>query len=359
MASKFQILFLFLFLSVMWASSLASRGEADDSMMKRFEEWMADFGRVYSDDAEKMRRFEIFKDNVNRIEAFNRRGGNSYTLGINQFADMTNNEIVAQHVGLSLPLNMTNLEPSVSFEDVNMSAIPQSIDWRDYGAVTPVKNQGSCGSCWAFSSIATVEGIYKIKTGQLISLSEQEVLDCTVSNGCTSGWVHKAYEFIIANKGVTAQANYPYVGYKGTCAANSKPNAAYITGYQQVQPSYNERAIMYAVANQPTVIAIDASSYYFNHYNGGIFKGPCGTNIFHAVTVVGYGQDSSTGDKYWIIKNSWGNTWGENGYVRMLRDTAYPGLCGLASYGIYPTLVSSQRTTEPSDMGSDDRVSSM
>ncbi|XP_020088824.1 fruit bromelain-like [Ananas comosus] len=358
MASRFQVLFLFLFLSVLWASPLASRGEADDSMMKRFDEWMADFGRVYSDDAEKMRRFEIFKDNVNRIEAFNRRGGNSYTLGINQFADMTNDEIVAQHVGLSLPLNMTNLEPSVSFEDVNMSAIPQSIDWRDYGAVTPVKNQGTCGSCWAFSSIATVEGIYKIKTGQLISLSEQEVLDCTVSNACTSGWVHKAYEFIIANKGVTTEANYPYVGYKGTCR-NNKPNAAYITGYQYVQPSYDERAIMYAVANQPTVIAIDASSYYFNYYNGGIFKGPCGTNIFHAVTVVGYGQDSSTGDKYWIIKNSWGNRWGENGYVRMLRDTAYPGLCGLASYGIYPTLVSSPRITEPSDMGSDDRVSSM
>nr|CAD1842288.1 unnamed protein product [Ananas comosus var. bracteatus] len=146
MACKVQLVFLFLFLCVMWASpSAASADEPSDPMMKRFEEWMAEYGRVYKDNDEKMRRFQIFKNNVNHIETFNSRNGNSYTLGINQFTDMTNNEFVAQYTGgISRPLNIER-EPVVSFDDVDISAVPQSIDWRDYGVVTSVKNQNPCG----------------------------------------------------------------------------------------------------------------------------------------------------------------------------------------------------------------------
>ncbi|XP_020089331.1 fruit bromelain-like [Ananas comosus] len=339
MASKFQLLFLFSFLCVMWASpSAASHGEPSDPMMKRFEEWMAQYGRVYNDNDEKMRRFQIFKNNVNHIETFNNHSENSYTLGINQFTDKTNNEFISQYTGVSLPLNIET-ELVESFDDVDISAVAQSIDWRDYGAVTSVRNQGSCGSCWAFSAIATVEGIYKIKTGYLVSLSEQEVLDCAVSYGCKGGWVDKAYDFIISNNGVTSAAYYPYQGYKGTCAANSVPNSAYITGYTYVQRN-NERSMMYAVSKQPIAALIDASGNNFQYYRGGVYSGPCGTSLNHAITIIGYGQDSS-GTKYWIVRNSWGSSWGERGYVRMARGvSSSSGLCGIAMAPLYPTLQS-------------------
>ncbi|XP_020089329.1 ananain-like [Ananas comosus] len=338
MASKVQLVFLFLFLCVMWASpSAASRDEPSDPMMKRFEEWMAEYGRVYKDNDEKMRRFQIFKNNVNHIETFNSRNGNSYTLGINQFTDMTNNEFVAQYTGVSLPLNIER-EPVVSFDDVDISAVPQSIDWRNYGAVTSVKNQNPCGSCWAFAAIATVESIYKIKRGYLISLSEQQVLDCAVSYGCDGGWVNKAYDFIISNKGVASAAIYPYKASQGTCRINGVPNSAYITGYTRVQ-SNNERSMMYAVSNQPIAASIEASGD-FQHYKRGVFSGPCGTSLNHAITIIGYGQDSS-GKKFWIVRNSWGASWGERGYIRMARDvSSSSGLCGIAIRPLYPTLQS-------------------
>nr|6YCC_A Chain A, Ananain [Ananas comosus]6YCC_B Chain B, Ananain [Ananas comosus]6YCD_A Chain A, Ananain [Ananas comosus]6YCD_B Chain B, Ananain [Ananas comosus] len=216
--------------------------------------------------------------------------------------------------------------------------VPQSIDWRDSGAVTSVKNQGRCGSCWAFASIATVESIYKIKRGNLVSLSEQQVLDCAVSYGCKGGWINKAYSFIISNKGVASAAIYPYKAAKGTCKTNGVPNSAYITRYTYVQRN-NERNMMYAVSNQPIAAALDASGN-FQHYKRGVFTGPCGTRLNHAIVIIGYGQDSS-GKKFWIVRNSWGAGWGEGGYIRLARDVSSSfGLCGIAMDPLYPTLQS-------------------
>nr|CAD1842318.1 unnamed protein product [Ananas comosus var. bracteatus] len=143
MGSKYLLLFFYMVVSLMWASPRAA--SPSHPMMQRFEEWMARFGRVYADDAEKWRRFLIFQDNVNYIETFNNRSGNSYTLGTNQFADMTFDEFLSKYTSASIPLNVKQEAPLTSLEDVNMSAVPDSIDWRDYDAVTEVKQQGTCG----------------------------------------------------------------------------------------------------------------------------------------------------------------------------------------------------------------------
>nr|P83443.1 RecName: Full=Macrodontain-1; AltName: Full=Macrodontain I; Flags: Precursor [Ananas macrodontes] len=212
-------------------------------------------------------------------------------------------------------------------------AVPQSIDWRDYGAVNEVKNQGPCGGCWAFAAIATVEGIYKIRKGNLVYLSEQEVLDCAVSYGCKGGWVNRAYDFIISNNGVTTDENYPYRAYQGTCNANYFPNSAYITGYSYVRRN-DESHMMYAVSNQPIAALIDASGDNFQYYKGGVYSGPCGFSLNHAITIIGYGRDS-----YWIVRNSWGSSWGQGGYVRIRRDVSHSGgVCGIAMSPLFPTL---------------------
>nr|P14518.1 RecName: Full=Stem bromelain; Flags: Precursor [Ananas comosus] len=210
-------------------------------------------------------------------------------------------------------------------------AVPQSIDWRDYGAVTSVKNQNPCGACWAFAAIATVESIYKIKKGILEPLSEQQVLDCAKGYGCKGGWEFRAFEFIISNKGVASGAIYPYKAAKGTCKTDGVPNSAYITGYARV-PRNNESSMMYAVSKQPITVAVDANAN-FQYYKSGVFNGPCGTSLNHAVTAIGYGQDSI------IYPKKWGAKWGEAGYIRMARDvSSSSGICGIAIDPLYPTL---------------------
>lgn len=185
-----------------------------------------------------------------------------------------------------------------------------------------------------------MEGINKLSTGNLISLSEQELVDCDVrggDQGCQGGLMDGAYKFIIENDGLTTEANYPYRGDDGVCDLNRASDpAATITGYADV-PGNSEWALHLAVANQPVSVAIDASGYSFQFYSGGVFSGSCGTNLNHGVTAVGYGADNN-GTKYWLVKNSWGTDWGEDGYIRMERDTyAVEGLCGIAMKASYPT----------------------
>lgn len=196
------------------------------------------------------------------------------------------------------------------------------------------------GCCWAFSAVAAVEGITKLSTGKLISLSEQEVVDCDTKGedqGCNGGLMDDAFKFIIKNGGLTTEANYPYTAADGTCSTQkSKSHAATISGYEDV-PADSEAALMKAVANQPVSVAIDAGGFAFQMYSSGVFTGDCGTDLDHGVTAVGYGT-ASDGTKYWLVKNSWGSSWGEHGYIRMERDVdAKEGLCGIAMEASYPT----------------------
>ncbi|KAJ6766960.1 CYSTEINE PROTEASE FAMILY C1-RELATED [Salix purpurea] len=304
-------IFLLIILAT-WAAKIASRPlDEQEFTLKRHEEWMAQHGRVGSD-----------------------RG---YKLGVNKFADLTNEEFRAMHHGYrSQPSKVV----SSSFRYENLSAMPPSMDWRKAGAVTPVKDQGTCGCCWAFSAVAAIEGIIKLKTGKLISLSEQELVDCDVEGsdqGCGGGLMDNAFQFLTRNGGLTSEANYPYQGADGTCKSKKTESniEAKITGYEDV-PVNNEKALLQAVAKQPVSVAVDGVGYDFQFYKSGVFKGDCGTYLNHAVTAIGYGA-SSDGTAYWLVKNSWGTSWGERGYMRMQRGAgAREGLCGVAMAASYP-----------------------
>ncbi|EEF37250.1 cysteine protease, putative [Ricinus communis] len=326
------------FVLAMCADQAASRELHELEMTGRHEKWMAKHGKVYKDDKEKLRRFQIFKSNVVFIESFNTAGNKSYMLGINKFADLTNEEFRAFWNGYKRPLGASRKITPFKYE--NVTALPSSIDWRSKGAVTPIKDQGVCGSCWAFSAVAATEGIHKLRTGKLVSLSEQELVDCDVKGqdkGCQGGLMVDAFKFIKRHGGMTSEANYPYQGRDGKCDTKKEASRAVkITGYQAV-PKNSEAALLKAVANQPVSVAIDAGSLSFQFYRSGIFTGICGKDINHGVAAVGYGR-SNSGSKYWIVKNSWGTEWGEKGYIRMKRDVrSKEGLCGIAMECSYPT----------------------
>ncbi|KAK6124308.1 hypothetical protein DH2020_041965 [Rehmannia glutinosa] len=304
-------------------------------MVERHERWMDQYGQIYEDETEKAMRFKIYKENVEFIESFNRDEDKPYKLGINQFADLTNEEFQASCNGYR-----TKSCESTPFRYENVTKVPSSMDWRKKGVVTGVKDQGQCGCCWAFSAVAAMEGINQLTTGKLISLSEQEVVDCDVKGedqGCNGGLMDDAFKFIIHNDDLTTESNYPYIGADGTCNSQKvASNAAKINGYEDV-PANDESALMKAVSNQPVSVAIDASGMAFQFYTGGVFTGDCGTELDHGVTAVGYGENED-GTKYWLVKNSWGSSWGEEGYIRMERDIdAKEGLCGIAMEASYPT----------------------
>lgn len=284
-----------------------------------------------------MHRFEIFKDNLKHIDERNKVIAN-YWLGLNEFADLSHEEFKKMYLGLNGELAARRQSPEEVFTYRDVMEIPKSMDWRKKGAVTPVKNQGSCGSCWAFSTVAAVEGINQIVTGNLTSLSEQELVDCdtTYNNGCNGGLMDYAFAFIVANGGLHKEEDYPYLMEEGTCdEKRDVSELVQISGYHDV-PQNSEESLLKALAHQPLSIAIEASGRDFQFYSGGVFDGHCGTQVDHGVAAVGYG--STKGLDYIIVKNSWGSKWGEKGYIRMKRNTGKPeGLCGINKMASYPT----------------------
>ncbi|KAI4389528.1 hypothetical protein MLD38_001744 [Melastoma candidum] len=352
-ASSLAILsFLFAFIATA-ASSLSSdmsiitydRSHPDKSgprtdaeIVAIYEDWLATHGKVHASLREKERRFEIFKDNLRFIDEHNSMA-RSYRLGLNRFADLTNEEYRARYLGGRMNTRQRlGKAASERYAPRTGDALPDSIDWRKEGAVAKVKDQGSCGSCWAFSTVGAVEGINKIVTGDLISLSEQELVDCDTSynEGCNGGLMDYAFDFIVKNGGIDTEEDYPYLGVDGKCDQYRR-NARVVTidGYEDV-PTNDEKALKKAVANQPVSVAIEAGGREFQLYESGIFTGNCKTALDHGVLAVGYGTEN--GIDYWVVKNSWGPRWGESGFIRMERNVngTATGKCGIAMEASYP-----------------------
>ncbi|TYJ05992.1 hypothetical protein E1A91_A12G202200v1 [Gossypium mustelinum] len=324
---------------------------SEESLWDLYERWRSHLMVSRSLD-EKHKRFNVFKQNVKHVLHTN-NDNKPYKLMLNKFADMTNHEFRNAYASSKIRHHrMFQGTPrgTSSFTYENVNNVPTSVDWRKKGAVTAVKDQGQCGSCWAFSSVVAVEGINQIKTNKLVSLSEQELIDCDTekNQGCNGGLMDIAFDFINKKGGFTSEIHYPCAAKQGTCDV-SKENSPVVSinGHENV-PVNDEEALRKAVANQPVSVAIDAGGTDFQFYSEGVYTGQCGIELNHGVAAVGYGT-TLDGTKYWIVKNSWGPDWGEKGYIRMERGIKdKQGLCGIAMEASYPIKNSSSNPTTPS-----------
>lgn len=291
-----------------------------------FADFERAFGRVYASAEERTRRFAIFAENLVQIEHMRMADPSAQYSHLTPLADWTVEEFAARN---TLQPQLFSESSAVHSPLLNISDLPDSFDWREKGAVNPIKNQAQCGSCWAFATVANVEGVNFLKTKQLLSLSEQELVDCdktTGDQGCQGGLPSNAYKDMIQNKiGLELESDYPYVAKDGTCKASQAKENVFISSWTAV--STDEDQIAAALMKYgPLAIGINAGPMQF--YSGGVAKPSkilCNPQkLDHGVAIVGFGVDSGT--KYWIIRNSWGTTWGEKGYYRIIRGT---GACGL------------------------------
>mmetsp|Transcript_23549 Transcript_23549/g.65765 ORF Transcript_23549/g.65765 Transcript_23549/m.65765 type:complete len:361 (-) Transcript_23549:1509-2591(-) len=329
----------------------------DDSSLKdRFMEWMKQHDKGYENTKELIHRMHIWADNHRFIEEHNTKSpAPSYTLGHNHFSDLTIEEFrefnkLGKHSPGILKRHDVNRRSSPTVSVARrlrtVSDSPASVDWVKAGAVVPVKNQGMCGSCWAFSAICAIEGAHFLDTGDLVSLSEQELVDCDkLDAGCGGGLMDNAFLFDEDSPGICSEEDYPYAGHKHWfrgCAAKKGlcdgVDHTRVKSFVDIENTAD--GLAEAIATQPVSVAIEADQRTFQLYKDGVYNDPeCGENLDHGVAAVGYGS-TEAGDEYFLVRNSWGDTWGQDGYIMMGR-TGSPnvnGTCGILGFASRPLL---------------------
>jgi len=313
----------------------------EDEYQLLFTRFMSQYNKKYTHDT-FFYRYTVFKANMDKIYLANKQK-HTYTLGMNEMGDMTHAEFKATKMGYNKIDRSYARSKNAEGPHTHLKAVPATVDWRSKNAVTPIKNQQQCGSCWAFSTTGSVEGAAAIASGKLVSLSEQQLVDCSQAQGnqgCEGGLMDQAFQYIISNNGITTEANYGYTAMDGTCNSTAAAQVATtISGYTDVT-SGDQNSLIAAVAIGPVSVAIEADQACFQFYSSGILNDPsCGTNLDHGVLAVGY--DNNQG--YWIVKNSWGTSWGMDGYVLIAQNIDE---CGINTEPSYPTgakVVSSKR----------------
>jgi len=327
-------------LCLMFVAATYSAPTFDSSLE---ESWQL-FKRLYAKDysvAEEQQRREIWETNVANIRTHNLEadlGLHTYTMKMNKYGDLTHGEFVKQMNGLKparLPVD-SKVDHHTFLPPSNIE-IPAAVDWRKQGYVTEVKDQGQCGSCWAFSATGSLEGQHFKKYAALVSLSEQNLVDCSGkfgNMGCSGGLMDQAFEYIKANNGIDTEVSYPYEARNDVCRFNPKNVGANDTGFMDIK-SGSEADLQAAIATVgPISVAIDANHASFQFYHTGIYNEPqCSpTQLDHGVLAVGY--DTTGTQDYYIVKNSWGKSWGNAGYIWMTRNKN--NQCGIATMSSYP-----------------------
>lgn len=321
------------FSAVMYMTHNVSQNSIPDEVSHSWTVWKQTHGRAYGTSAEEKYRKQIFHANYNFITQFT---SNDMQVAFNKFGDMTNEEFTKQFLGFK----QSQLKSQDNVKILSTMGVPDAVDWRSSKSVTDVKNQGSCGSCWAFSTTGSMESRYMIKNKSLPVLSEQQLVDCSTAQGnqgCNGGLMDQAFTYA-KTTGLNTEDEYPYKGRDGTCAVKSSKGVK-VTSFADVKKN-SPSQLKAAVAEGPVSIALDGAGLPFQFYFGGIVRGLCGTSLDHGVLIVGYG--SSTGilgkTDYWIVKNSWGGSWGEKGYIRIENNNKEgdAGICGLNQSASYP-----------------------